>query len=589
MSIRDNLKYLLVKRVLKAIEVRSIKPTKYRVLIKGFGDFKSLAVISEVETRVRVRRSLCPTFSEVSLSELQKESSKLTFGPTRFSFRSRVRRFLSIAIQSGKFSIALTSSFVGKINIDAVNFSKVPYLTLNDSSSVWLSRLASRSGFYNSNVRPSLEYDFRRNTQLYNSFITHISVTPQTSFFFIFFRFFDFAKIVDLLVEKSDIESAISLSKIMPRWHYVNSFFTMQFNEDVFFAENIYEITSAEDPAQWHLSYLNEPNALALEKQVCFSSPDFLVLKLTESFVYFADSVLIDGKLLGPETQTSTERLKNYAWPSFTWSVPTSRYISIPNFLGEIELQESALVMGNPGWGHFIEEEVPRFIKLSEISESKRIPIVANLYGNAQHSLISYLIRSNLVLLNPGYKYALDSGYLVILKNFRKNASNGHGDFFSSDTESILSQARKTIVKAVSNTTLPTRVYIARESGLFRDLRNKDKIERALVALNFVKIYTSDLSIPQRLEIFGNADIVVGESGSGLFNLYFANKGCTLIEIRHPDLEVSRESDLMVKVVGLNHRIVLGKRLEKLRIASPLKDDYVVDLTDLETTLEGLI
>ena len=589
MSIIDDFKYLLAKKVLKAIESRSIKPTKYRVLIKGFGDFNSLTVVSTGEHRVTTRRSLCPAFSEVSLSELQKDSRKLAFGPLKFSFKSRVRRFLSIAIQSGKFSIALKSSFVGKLTIDASDFSKVPYLTLYGDSKLWMSRLASRSGFYNSDIRPSLEYDFRRNTQLYKSFITQISITPLTNPLFVFFRVFNFAKIVDLVVEKSDIDSAVSLSKIMPRWHYVNSFFTMQFDKDIFFAENIYEITSVEDPDEWHSIYLNDQNNLGAETQMHFGSPDFLVLKLSKNFIYFADSVLIDGKLLGPEAQTLSERLKNYSWPNFTWSVPTSRFVSIPNFLGEKVLQESALVMGNPGWGHFIEEEVPRFMKLNEISESKRIPIVANIYGNAQQSLISLLVRSNLVLLDPGYKYALDSGYLVILRNFRKQAATGQGDFFSSDTVGILSEARKILGKAVSNTNLPTRVYLAREPGLFRDLRNKDRIEHALAELDFVKIYTSDLSISQRMEIFGNAEIIVGESGSGLFNLYFAKKGCTLIEIRHPDLELSRESDLMIKVVGLNHRIVLGKKLEKLRITSPLKDDYVVDLNNLKTILDGLI
>ena len=589
MSFIENLKYRLIRIILKKISQKSLRPSGYQVSIKGFGDAKSLTVTSSIDIQVRLRRRLIPNFSMIVESELQKNCQNLLFNQVKFSPLVQFRRHLSLALQSGKFFTSIKNSFIGKVYISSDQFLRVPELSLIDRSPLWISRISSRSGVYNPNLKPSLEYDFRRNTKLFKNFISEIEITPSGNIFFIIISFFNFSKIVDLLASKSDLDSAIVLSQLMPRWHYINSFFTLYFDQNIFGSENIYELSSFEDPSNWYLRYALEHNNIDSDSNLPESTSDFIVLKFNHEFILFTDTILIDGKFFGPEIHSANDRLHDFSWPNLTWTAPGSRFVAIPNFLKEERLGESSVVMGNSSWGHFFEEELPRFVKLSRISRGKPPPIITNDYGAIQISLVSSIIESGPITINPDHKYISDGGYVVIMKNFRRKASVGEENFVSKETVSLLSHIRELVLEKTPILHPSLRLYIAREPGLFRELNNKIKIEEILNDLGFIKVYTSNLSISERLELFGQAKIVVGESGSGLFNLYFAQKGCALLEIRHPDLERSRESEIMVEAVGITHRIFHGKKLGRPRFTKPLRDTYEVNLDHFKLALTKLV
>jgi capsular polysaccharide biosynthesis protein len=588
-SFTENLKYILIKRVLEEISQKSIRPSSYRVSVKGFGDAKSLNLTSSGCIQINLRRCFIPNFSMVSVSELQKNCQSLFFSQVAFSPLIRFRRHLSLALQSGKLLSSIKGSFSGKAYISSEQFLGVPELSLIDGSPLWISRLSSRSGVYNPNLKPSLEYDFRRNTNLFKIFVSEIEFVPSANIFFSIFRIFSFGKIADLLAKKSDLDSAIILSQLMPRWHYVNSFFTLHFDQDVFGAENIYELSSLENPDRWHLPYAVEQSNGELGPKLSDSTSDFIVLRFNHEFILFTDTILIDGKVFGPEIHSTNDRLNDFSWPNLTWTNHRSKFVAIPNFLEEERLGESSIVMGNSSWGHFMEEELPRFVKLNKIRESGSLPIITNDYGFIQSSFISVITRDDPMTLRSDHRYIVEGGYIVIMKNFRRKASKGEEKFVSEETISLLRQVRELILDQAPNIEPSQMLYIAREPGLFRKLANRNKLEEVLDEFGFVKVYTSNLSFSQRLELFGSAKIVVGESGSGLFNLYFVKQGCGLLEIRHPDFELSRESEIMVETVGITHRIFHGKKLSKLILTKPLRDSYEIDLNQFQLFLTKLI
>ena len=82
----------------------------------------------------------------------------------------------------------------------------------------------------------------------------------------------------------------------------------------------------------------------------------------------------------------------------------------------------------------------------------------------------------------------------------------------------------------------------------------------------------------ERTEIFGRAKIIVAESGAGIFNTYFADANSFLIEIRHPDLIESAESNLMLQIVGCRYEMVKGEKTKLVLGRHLRKDSYEVNL-----------
>jgi capsular polysaccharide biosynthesis protein len=134
----------------------------------------------------------------------------------------------------------------------------------------------------------------------------------------------------------------------------------------------------------------------------------------------------------------------------------------------------------------------------------------------------------------------------------------------------------------------PTRIYIKRKNALFRRLTNKDKIESILDEFDFEFIAAEHLTYPERVGIFGNAKIIVAESGAGLANSHFCASGAVVLELRHPGMLLSEEesavSDLQIKwirVVGETanffQRILLGT------------DSYKIDYKQFRMELSNAI
>ena len=76
-SFIENLKYKLIRIILKKISQKSLRPSGYRVSIKGFGDAESLTLTSSIDIQVELKRRLIPSFSMISVSELQKNCQNL--------------------------------------------------------------------------------------------------------------------------------------------------------------------------------------------------------------------------------------------------------------------------------------------------------------------------------------------------------------------------------------------------------------------------------------------------------------------------------------------------------------------------------
>lgn len=78
------------------------------------------------------------------------------------------------------------------------------------------------------------------------------------------------------------------------------------------------------------------------------------------------------------------------------------------------------------------------------------------------------------------------------------------------------------------------RIYISREGVAHRRIINEEPLMRALEREGFLVVNANPLSISEKIELFGDAAIVVGAHGAGLTHILFAPAGARVVEALDP-------------------------------------------------------
>ena len=78
------------------------------------------------------------------------------------------------------------------------------------------------------------------------------------------------------------------------------------------------------------------------------------------------------------------------------------------------------------------------------------------------------------------------------------------------------------------------RLYISRADAAGRRILNENTIMGRLKALGFERLVLSNMSVPEIVSAFANAEIILSPHGSGLTNILFSPPGAQVIEIDHP-------------------------------------------------------
>jgi capsular polysaccharide biosynthesis protein len=75
------------------------------------------------------------------------------------------------------------------------------------------------------------------------------------------------------------------------------------------------------------------------------------------------------------------------------------------------------------------------------------------------------------------------------------------------------------------------RLYLTRRNdGHWRTTNERD-VERALGAYGFETVAPGELSFPAQVELFGQAEVIVG-TGAGLFNMVFSPPGTKVLQFQ---------------------------------------------------------
>ncbi|CAA2145383.1 glycosyltransferase family 61 protein [Methylobacterium bullatum] len=90
-----------------------------------------------------------------------------------------------------------------------------------------------------------------------------------------------------------------------------------------------------------------------------------------------------------------------------------------------------------------------------------------------------------------------------------------------------------------NNSESPRRFYISRRDSTRRSMTNEADFERALSERGITPIVLSELGLLEKINLFRNAELVIGAHGAGLSHLIFAKPGMRVIEIMPTSLAKS--------------------------------------------------
>lgn len=79
--------------------------------------------------------------------------------------------------------------------------------------------------------------------------------------------------------------------------------------------------------------------------------------------------------------------------------------------------------------------------------------------------------------------------------------------------------------------TAPTKIYVRRPPGSKRDFGNREQVEKILNDRGYTFFDPLDYDFLAQIRMFSNAKIVIGITGAGMANSFFAKSGCEIIEI----------------------------------------------------------
>ena len=123
------------------------------------------------------------------------------------------------------------------------------------------------------------------------------------------------------------------------------------------------------------------------------------------------------------------------------------------------------------------------------------------------------------------------------------------------------------------------RIFLSRQDAARRRLLNEEKIINRLKPHGFEVIVPGSLSVADQIEVFSQAEIVVGPHGSGFANMVFASPQAKLVEIHSPH-GVASSFDRLTWIMGQQYAEIIG--FTQGGLEEPMQD-YVVVPRDVES------
>lgn len=203
-------------------------------------------------------------------------------------------------------------------------------------------------------------------------------------------------------------------------------------------------------------------------------------------------------------------------------------------------------------WFHFLIEIFPRYLIFDQSLLADCTPIIESKMPAQIIEVLSLLCKNKPLVLEPSQLAELE-----ILHTCTEARYPGGLDLLNRAADIKLVQAFFSERFKLSEKKGQKRVFITRNTSLFRRSDRVSMLAKSYINLGFDVVDTGELTMQEQVILFASADVVVGETGSSLTNLIFCKANTKVFEINLFKFMPGFFKEFC-NVLGLEHFVVEG-------------------------------
>lgn len=181
---------------------------------------------------------------------------------------------------------------------------------------------------------------------------------------------------------------------------------------------------------------------------------------------------------------------------------------------------ECGYLFGSIGWQNYYHTIVDHAVRYAEFQAAGQIPeeafIILPQTPNRYQTAILDILN-----IAPDRRVFADNGCIKLARLIVPSMRRHGRAVTRSGLDAFRLQAlRKVPIKSDHG---PRRVYLSRKDAEMRRVLNEPEVEVLLRMHGFESVQTEHMSVPEQVELFSKAEIIVGPHGAGLTNAVFAS------------------------------------------------------------------
>lgn len=315
-------------------------------------------------------------------------------------------------------------------------------------------------------------------------------------------------------------------------------------------------------------------------EQTEFSVPAAFCYQIPQARVAspYGDVIAPDGQLIYDGSQESGRQPQERS--VCTLKFPRAQVI--PQTIGVI-----AGVKGGSNYYHFLVDVLPRIYLLKQSPFWSEIELFyANKFLPGLQKLKPLLSAVGLAEKNIFWADAHShiQGQSVVATSLTGLAGMSYfkpGWVFDFLRTTYLSQAKS------PNKSLP-KVYISRSRASFRRVGNEAELLDYLLPLGYQPVWLEDLSFPEQVGLFQQAESIIAPHGAGLANLIWCQPGAKIVEFFSPEY-LPECYWVIANQVGLDYGFLVGRRpSDRVPTAEARNHPIWVDMAELAQAVDWL-
>ncbi|KKL61067.1 hypothetical protein LCGC14_2199010 [marine sediment metagenome] len=276
------------------------------------------------------------------------------------------------------------------------------------------------------------------------------------------------------------------------------------------------------------------------------------VTEIKDAVVVTEQSLVFDEKHFYLDSYHNAELMRTIL-PVLPIVGPLAKDRLIANFSGLLQHRYDgpAILIASPHAGnyhHWILETLPRLWLLDEYPEYRGVPIIFN------GSLVPFQNQTLERLLGPDTPILLYGVGASTVSNLIFPSFLAPGGHSYQQLEWLRSKFLTRVGKR------ERLIYVSREDAINgRRIANQYEIEECLTGLGFQKVVLSVEKHADQVELFTDARIIIGISGSGIVNHIFSPEGAHVIEF-HPKDYTNRAYFFTTNLLHQTYQFVICDR-----------------------------